>query len=70
MMPSKEYLDYISKRLEKMNPGIDSSVPNTPKKGDLEYFDVLQWTGDSAMNYLKNKKNEEIKPDPLFRDLN
>lgn len=70
MMPSKEYLDYISKRLEKMNPGIASSVPNTPKKGDLEYFDVLQWTGDSAMNYLKNKKNEEIKPDPLFRDLN
>jgi hypothetical protein len=69
MQPTKEYLDYISKRLEMMNPGLVAN-PNQPKKGDIEYFDPIDWMGQSAMHYLKNKKEVKVDPDPLFRDLN
>lgn len=71
MQPSKEYLDQIAKRLEKLNPHLTPDVVKNMKRGvDSDYSDPIDWLGQSASNYLKNKKDPEIKPDPLFPDRN
>jgi hypothetical protein len=68
MMPTKEYLDQIAKRLEKLNPGITPESVRDSKKSPNN--GVTDWLGASALNYLKNKKDPGIEPDPLFPDRN
>ena len=67
-MPTKEYLDHIAKRLEKMNPGITPESVKASKKDSNS--EVTDWLGASSLNYLKNKKDPGIEPDPLFPDRN
>lgn len=71
MQPSKEYLDQIAKRLEKLNPGLTPEAIKNSKRGlDAGASDPIDWIGQSAMNYLKNKKDQNANPDPLFPDRN
>ena len=69
MQPTKEYMDYIAKRLEALNPNV--VVQQQIRKGvDPDVGNPVEWLGQSAMHYLRNKKDPEIKPDPLFPDRN
>lgn len=68
-MPSKEYLDQISKRLEAMNPHLTGSRGvecNEP----FQMPSIMDQMGQTALHYLKNKKETVIEPDPLFPDRN
>jgi len=69
MKPSKEYLDFIAKRLEAMNPDIVNGVNVIQEPYKMPSFE--DQLGQTAMAYLANKKNQEhIAPDPLFPDRN
>jgi len=69
MIPSKEYLDHIAKRLEAMNPNIVNGVNIIQEPYKMPSFE--DQLGQTAMAYLANKKNQEhIAPDPLFSDRN
>ena len=68
-MPSKEYLEYISKRLEAMNPNSEGHRVDTCNE-PFEIPSFIDQVGQTAMHYLRNKKQVEIKPDPLFPDRN
>lgn len=70
MKPSKEYLDHIIKRLEAMNPGISNSNSGGSCNLDYSLPSFEDQLGRTAMEYLKNKKDPEILPDPLFPDRN
>jgi hypothetical protein len=68
-MPSKEYLDQISKRLEAMNPHLSGSRGaecNEP----FQMPSIMDQMGQTALHYLENKKETVIEPDPLFPDRN
>lgn len=68
-MPSKEYLDQISKRLGAMNPhlaGSKGSECNEP----FTLPSIMDQMGQTALHYLKNKKETDIEADPLFPDRN
>ncbi len=68
-MPNKEYLDQISKRLEAMNPHLAGS-----KKAECnEPFvipSIMDQMGQTALHYLKNKKETVIEQNPLFPNRN
>lgn len=69
MQPTREYMDYIAKRLEALNPEVKTQVQI--KRGvDPEVGNIVDLMGQSAMNYLQNKKDSNIKSDPLFSDRN
>lgn len=68
MKPSKEYLDYIAKRLEAMNPGVGKS--SDEQLNGYKLPGLMDQLGQTAIDYMKNKKDPEIKPDPLFPDRN
>jgi hypothetical protein len=70
MKPSKEYLDYISKRLEVMNPWVGVKPGDDSKLSGYKMPSFHDQLGQSAIEYMKNKKDPEIKPDPLFPDRN
>jgi hypothetical protein len=71
MIPSKDYLDQISKKLDTFNKinGIDPSVKLNMFNDN---FDVIDHMGRSAIEYMKKKKTEETpyQIDPLFTDHN
>lgn len=69
MTPSKEYLDQIAKRLEKLNPGLTPEIVKEMKRPN-DTSGLLGDIGRASVNYLQNKKDLEIKPDPLFPDRN
>ena len=69
MQPSKEYLDQIAKRLEALNPHITPEVIKEIKRPN-DTSGLLGDLGASAIGYLKNKKDPDINPDPLFPDRN
>jgi hypothetical protein len=67
--PSKEYLDYISKRLEAMNPGVNQiNGPSCQDPFSMPSF--MDQMGQTALHYLNNKKEVIIEPDPLFPNRN
>ena len=71
MIPSKDYLDQISKKLDSFNKinGIDPSL----KSGLFnDNFDMMDHMGRSAIDYMNRKKNEGTSHqiDPLFTDHN
>ncbi len=68
-MPSKEYLEYISKRLEAMNPNSGGHRVDTCNE-PFAMPSFIDQVGQTAMHYLRNKKQVEITPDPLFPDRN
>jgi competence transcription factor ComK len=70
MKPSKEYLDHIIKRLEAMNPGLGNSNTGSTCNLDYKMPSFEEQVGRTAMEYLKNKKDPMISPDPLFPDRN
>jgi hypothetical protein len=69
MTPTKEYLDHIKKRLESLNPHL-SGNSNNVVSGEFELPDTMDQMGRAAMEYIKNKKDPEILPDPLFPNRN
>lgn len=68
-MPSKEYLDQISKRLEAMNPHL-SGTKGPECNEPFQMPSIMDQMGQTALHYLKNKKETVIEPDPLFPDRN
>lgn len=72
MYPNKEYLDSIAKKLDSFNR-INGFNPqnNQMIKDD---FDVMDYTGKVAIEYMKRRKEELFanppQIDPLFRDHN
>jgi hypothetical protein len=69
MTPTKEYLDHIKKRLEAMNPHLPANS-NNEFSGGFELPNTMDQMGRAAIEYLKNKKDPEILPDPLFPNRN
>lgn len=67
--PSKEYLDHISKRLEAMNPNLNTSG-ESGFKDPFNLPSIMDQMGQTALHYLKNKKDTVIEPDPLFPNRN
>jgi len=71
MIPSKEYLEQISKKLDSfnkingLNPGIKKDIFN-------DNFDFMDHMGKSALDYIERKKSTQIDQsiDPLFTDHN
>lgn len=71
MKPSKEYMDQIIKRLEAMNPHLAGG--NHSSNDNISPYKIpstIDQIGITAMEYLKNKKDPDIKPDPMFPDRN
>lgn len=72
MKPCKEYLDYIAKKLDSMNAL--SPIRNVKNSDDkltgYKIPELMDQMGSTALEYLKNKKDQVIKPDPLFPDRN
>jgi hypothetical protein len=58
MIPNQEYLEAIKRKLDAMNKvaGVDPSI--RPEQGqvwgELKSFDLMDWQGQSSMNYLKS----------------
>jgi hypothetical protein len=71
MIPSKDYLDQISKKLDSFNKinGIDPSVRSSVFDDN---FDMMDHMGRSAIEYMNRKKSENTsyQIDPLFTDHN
>jgi hypothetical protein len=70
MLPSKEYLDQIANKLDSLNKmnGVD---PATRNQLFNDSFDLMDYTGKAALEYMKKKNQEEPQPmDPLFTDHN
>jgi hypothetical protein len=71
MGPSKEYMDHIIKRLEAMNPHLANGIHASENRFDpYKLPSTIDQIGMTAMEYLKNKKDPDIKPDSLFPDRN
>jgi hypothetical protein len=68
MKPSQEYLNQISAKLDslrKLDTGNVSGPVETYKMPSLE-----DQVGQTALAYLKNKREISSQPDPLFPDRN
>lgn len=72
MKPRKEYLDYIAKKLDSMNAlsPIRNAKDSNDKLTGYKIPELMDQMGSTALEYLKNKKDQVIKPDPLFPDRN
>ena len=72
MIPNKEYMENIAKKLDSLNKinGFNPQRNNIVK----DNFDVIDYTGQAAINYMKKKQieNQSVQPaiDPLFKDHN
>jgi hypothetical protein len=71
MMPSKEYLEQISKKLDSFNKinGVSPDIKNNIFNDNFDPFDHM---GKSALAYMERKKSEPVDQslDPLFTDHN
>jgi hypothetical protein len=70
MLPSKEYLDQIANKLDSLNKmnGVDPAMRNQLFN---DSFDLMDYTGKAALEYMKKKNQEGSQPmDPLFTDHN
>ena len=72
MKPCKEYLDYIAKKLDSMNAlsPIRNVKDSDDKLTGYKIPELMDQMGSTALEYLKNKKDQVIKPDPLFPGRN
>lgn len=71
MLPSKEYLEQISKKLDSFNQ-INGVNPEMKKEMFNDAFDPFDHMGKAALSYMEKIKSEEINHtiDPLFTDHN
>ena len=71
MLPSKEYLEQISKKLDSFNQ-INGVNPEMKKEMFNDDFDPFDHMGKAALSYIEKRKSEEINHtiDPLFSDHN
>lgn len=69
MLPSKEYLEAIASKLERLNPGMDTMIQIRKEQSEGSR-EILGRIGNASSDYLKNKKGPDIKPDHLFPDRN
>jgi hypothetical protein len=53
-----------------MNPGLGNSNGESTCSMDYKMPSFEEQLGRTAMEYLKNKKDPMISPDPLFPDRN
>jgi hypothetical protein len=69
MLPSKEYLNAIASKLERLNPGIEQAV--VLRKEELKASSgILNSIGNAGKAYLDSTNQVVSKPDPLFADRN
>lgn len=71
MMPSKEYMENIAKKLDSFNR-INGFFPQKDAilKDD---FDLMDYMGKTAINHMNGNSQNlglDLNPDPLFRDHN
>lgn len=72
MIANKEYMENIAKKLDSLNKinGFNPQSNSILK----DNFDVIDYTGQAAINYMKKKQieNQSVQPtiDPLFKDHN
>ena len=72
MIANKEYMENIAKKLDSLNKinGFNPQSNSILK----DSFDVIDYTGQAAINYMKKKQteNQSVQPtiDPLFKDHN
>lgn len=72
MIANKEYMENIAKKLDSLNKinGFNPQSNSILK----DNFDVIDYTGQAAINYIKKKQieNQSVQPtiDPLFKDHN
>lgn len=71
MIASKEYLDSIASKLERLNPGLEQSM-QLQKKDLRASSGILDGIGKSGLDYMKatHQKLADPGPDPLFPDRN
>lgn len=71
-MPSKEYIENIAKKLDLLNK-IDRFNPQSNSILE-DNFNLINYTGQAAINYMKKKQTENQGPqqtiNPLFKDHN
>lgn len=64
MHQNSEYLKAIADKLERLNKASHGSPEPMRAKGgrqnDPDSVDPMQWMGQAALDYLNNKKNNEI----------
>jgi hypothetical protein len=64
MHQNSEYLKAISDKLERLNKASHGSPEPIMAKGgrqnDPDSVDPMQWMGQAALDYLNNKKKNEI----------
>ena len=68
-MMNGDYIQKIADKLDRLNAEskrVDSY--KNPIRNDS--IDIIGGIGSSGLNYLKNKKEQNITPDPLFPDRN
>jgi uncharacterized cupredoxin-like copper-binding protein len=68
-MPGKEYLDYISKKLEAMNSSTNQ-INGASCQEPFKPQSLMDQMGQTALHYLNNKKEVRIEQDTLFADRN
>jgi len=68
-MPGKEYLDYISKKLEAMNSSTNQ-INGASCQEPFKPQSLMDQMGQTALHYLNNKKDVRIERDQLFADRN
>lgn len=67
MLASKEYLDNIAKKLDALNK---AGGGGRAAQESYKMPSFIDQVGITASEYLKNRKAQEIKSDPLFPDRN
>jgi hypothetical protein len=68
-IPGKEYLDYISKKLEAMNSSTNQ-INGASCQEPFKPQSLMDQMGQTALHYLNNKKEVRIEQDTLFADRN
>lgn len=72
MIANNEYMENIARKLDSLNKinGFNPQSNSILK----DNFDVIDYTGQAAINYMKKKQieNQSVQPiiDPLFKDHN
>jgi predicted DNA binding CopG/RHH family protein len=72
MIANNEYMENIARKLDSLNKinGFNPQSNSTLK----DNFDVIDYTGQAAINYMKKKQIEnqsvQLIIDPLFKDHN
>lgn len=67
-MPTQEYMEMIARKLDAFKKFSGNSEESSNFAYKIPSFE--EQVGQTALNYLKNKQNQEKTRDPLFKDHN